>query len=129
MQDGDENIFYFSHNKPPFWFFSLATMFWLLYSIIELQNIKKWEHFIKRLFYNKILKLFEKYHLSYKIIPPFWIFKKKVFPFHFYPKYKKTIVKWTKIWFLKIFIWKTIKTNTVRSAIFKKSKTLLNSRF
>jgi hypothetical protein len=27
IQDGDENFFYFSHNKPPFSFLSLATMF------------------------------------------------------------------------------------------------------
>jgi hypothetical protein len=26
IQDGDENIFYFSHNKPPFRFFGLATL-------------------------------------------------------------------------------------------------------
>jgi hypothetical protein len=33
FQDGDENIFYFSHNKPPFKFSGLATLILFLCSI------------------------------------------------------------------------------------------------
>jgi hypothetical protein len=63
IQDGDENIFYFSHNKPLFWF--LAWQHWFYFIIaFELHN-KKNKNIIQRLFYNKILKFFEKYHLSY----------------------------------------------------------------
>jgi hypothetical protein len=52
IQDGDENIFYFSHaNYPSFCFFGLAS-FILFYIALELK------HTNILLCYNKILKVF-----------------------------------------------------------------------
>jgi hypothetical protein len=44
--------------------FDFVALQHLFYFIIALELQQKWEHFIQRLLYNKILKFFEKYHLS-----------------------------------------------------------------
>jgi hypothetical protein len=65
-----------------------------------------------------------------KLFRHFEFSRKKFFhgSFIFYPKYKKIKKIEKNIIFENVYIWKTKKTKTVRSAVFKKSKTLLNSR-
>jgi hypothetical protein len=61
IQDGD---FFFFLNFRHFNFVAWQNRIYFIIAL-ELQHIKKGEHFIQRLCHNKILKFFEKYHLSY----------------------------------------------------------------